>query len=66
MADKLVEIGKTSRGYTVYRELNEVGGYRYWSDEIGGGVVAWDTCLVSVETLEFCLAYETKNDVTTE
>lgn len=39
------------QGYFLYREPNEVGGYRYISDEIGGGVVVWDTCLVRSSTL---------------
>jgi hypothetical protein len=38
-------------GCTLYRETNGVGGHRYWSDEIGGGVMLWDTCLVDVSTL---------------
>jgi hypothetical protein len=54
----LEEIGKTSRGYTIFREENEVGGHRYWSDEIGGGVCVLDTSLVDLETLEFCLNHE--------
>lgn len=38
-------------GSTLYREENGVGGHRYWSDEIGGGVMLWDTCLVDTSTL---------------
>jgi hypothetical protein len=37
---------------------NEVGGKRYWSDEIGGGVVVWDTCLVSGEMVRLALKAE--------
>ena len=54
----LDEVGTTSRGYTIFRERNEVGGHRYWSDEIGGGVVVWDTCLADSETLRRCLEIE--------
>lgn len=54
----LEEVGTTDRGYTIYRQVNEVGGHRYWSDEIGGGVVAWDTCLVDAGTLHECLRIE--------
>lgn len=54
----LEEVGKTTLGHTIFREPNGVGGYRYWSDEIGGGVCAWDTCLVSPETLQECLRIE--------
>lgn len=44
-------VGQLPNGSTLYRELNEAGGHRYWSDEIGGGVVVWDTCLVASDTL---------------
>ena len=44
-------VGQLPNGCTLYREVNEVGGHRYWSDEIGGGVVVWDTCLVASDTL---------------
>lgn len=52
---KLVEIGRTSRGYTIYREPNEAGGHRYWSDAIGGGVVIHDSSLASPEEVLFAL-----------
>jgi hypothetical protein len=45
-------------GYTIYREENEAGGHRYWSDSIGGGVVIWDTCLSSIEELELVIRLE--------
>lgn len=54
----LVEIGEDSRGNRLYVEPNEVGGRRYWSDEIGGGVVVWDTSLVSPEMLQLALKAE--------
>jgi hypothetical protein len=38
-------------GSTLYREDNGVGGHRYISDEVGGGVCVWDTCLVASATL---------------
>jgi hypothetical protein len=38
-------------GHMLYRQKNEVGGYRYWSDEIGDGVMVWDTCLITSSTL---------------
>ncbi len=38
-------------GCTLYKESNGVGGHRYWSDEIGGGVCIWDTSLVDSSTL---------------
>lgn len=54
----LKEIVEDSRGNRLYVEANEVGGHRYWSDEIGGGVVVWDTSLVSVEMLQLALTAE--------
>ena len=52
------EIAQDSRGNTLLVEDNEVGGHRYWSDEIGGGVVVWDTSLVSPEMLRLALKAE--------
>jgi len=49
---------ETSRGYTIFVKDNKVGGRSYWSDEIGGGVLVWDTCLVDVETLELSIQKE--------
>lgn len=57
----LREIGQTPQGYTIFREPNGVGGHRYWSDEIGGGVMVWDTSLVAPETLRTCLALEARD-----
>lgn len=51
--------GMTERGYSVFRQANGVGGYTYWSDEIGGGVRVWDTSLASRETLQWCINLET-------
>jgi hypothetical protein len=54
-------IGETLHGgYRIFREENEVGGHRYWSDEIGGGVCVWDTCLAGAETLQACIELEKK------
>ena len=38
-------------GHMLYREENGVGGYRYISDEIAGGVCVWDTAVVDPSTL---------------
>lgn len=55
---KLEEVCQLPNGSTLYREPNEVGGHRYWSDEVGGGVMAWDTCLVGRGTLLAALVEE--------
>jgi len=39
-------------GITIWWEDNGVGGRRYYSDECGNGVLVWDTCLVSLETID--------------
>ena len=54
----LREVGRDSRGNVLYVEDNGVGGHRYWSDEIGGGVMAWDTSLVSAEMVRMALEAE--------
>lgn len=56
----LKEVCQDSRGNTLFVEDNEVGGRRYWSDEIGCGVVVWDTSLVSSEMVKLALAAEAK------
>lgn len=45
--------------FTLYREPNRAGGYRYWSDSVGGGVVIWDTNLASAEELLAAIRVET-------
>jgi hypothetical protein len=52
------EVGKTDRGYTIFREANGAGGHTYFSDEVGGGVTVWDTCLVDRATLMEVIAME--------
>jgi hypothetical protein len=47
----LKNVGETERGYQIFVEDNTVGGHTYWSDEVGNGVVVWDTSLVSKDTL---------------
>ena len=54
----LEEVAQDSRGNRLYVEPNEVGGHRYWSDDIGDGVMIWDTALGSIEMIELALAYE--------
>ena len=56
MEAELVE--KMPNGCAIYRQPNSVGGYTYFSDEIGGGVVVWDTALVNESTLLRAIALE--------
>lgn len=38
-------------GYMLYRQTNVVGGHTYFTDEIPGGTMVWDTCLCSESAL---------------
>ncbi len=51
-------MGEDSLGHQLFVEDNGVGGHRYWSDDIGGGVCIWDTSLGSIEMMELAIAYE--------
>lgn len=42
---------RMKNGYGLFWEDNGVGGRRYISDEIGNGVLVWDTSLVEESTL---------------
>jgi hypothetical protein len=45
-------------GCCLYWQENEVGGRRYFSDEIGCGVEVWDTALVDQSTLLTAMTVE--------
>lgn len=45
-------------GNTLIWESNGVGGRTYYSTEIGGGVVVWDTALVDISTLQAAINME--------
>jgi len=49
-------VATLGNGCHLFRKLNEAGGYTYYSDEVGGGVVVWDTALVNIETMLTALA----------
>ena len=49
-------------GCTLYRETNGVGGHRYWSDGVGGGVCVWDTCRVDPGTLLAAIVEEQRRE----
>ena len=66
----MIEVCELPNGCTLYRQLNEAGGYTYYSDEIGGGVMVWDTCLINQDTILTAIVEENRrsrkelNDVT--
>lgn len=45
-------------GLFVYE--TQVGSRQYWSDEIGGGVMVWDTALANEDTLLSAMLIEKK------
>lgn len=49
-------------GCTLYWEPNKAGGRTYTSDEIGAGVIVWDTCLCEESTLQAALNVEAMFD----
>jgi hypothetical protein len=55
---ELKEVCKLPSGCTLYRKPNGVGGYRYYHDETGGGLLIWDTSLVSELTLLIAITEE--------
>ena len=54
------ECGLLPNGCMLYKKENEAGGYTYYSDEVGGGVFVWDTCMVDQSTLLAALVDDAK------
>jgi hypothetical protein len=63
MKEGLVKVCNDSRGNQLWVEDNEVGGRRYWSDDIGGGVCIYDTSLASREMLLLALKHEHRSQL---
>jgi hypothetical protein len=53
-ADKGYILVKSFDGWEIYKKLNEVGGWTYYSDQIGyeGAYIIWNTALQSIEELQ--------------
>lgn len=47
----MTEVCMLPSGYTLFVKDNEAGGRTYYSDEVGCGVIVWDTVLVNEDTL---------------
>lgn len=65
LKEQLSEVGVTNHDYiqlpngcALFWKKNQVGGRTYCSDEIGGGVVVWDTSLVDESTLLTAIVQE--------
>ena len=60
MDDTMEIVAQLPNGCALYRKPNEAGGHTYYSDEVGGGVLVWDTSLVEFSTLLVAIAEETR------
>jgi hypothetical protein len=60
----LLETGEMPlpNGNTLMWKPDGVGGREYWSTEIGGGVLVWDTALVEESTIQAALNVEAMFD----
>jgi len=56
--DETKDLGCLPNGSHIYRKDNAAGGHTYYSDEVGGGIVIWDTCLLAESTLLTAMACE--------
>lgn len=52
------EVCELPNGAMLYRRANTAGGHTYYSDEIGCGVLVWDTCCVAPSTLTAAITEE--------
>ena len=57
---EMSEVCRCPNGATLYRKPNGVGGYTYFSDEVGGGAVVWDTCIIDSATLLCAIVEEAR------
>lgn len=57
------QVAALPNGCTLFREKNAAGGYTYYSDEVGSGVVVWDTALVDESTLLAAIGEELRRAV---
>lgn len=52
--NKIIDEIKLSSGSIIVQK-NESGGLSYISDKIGGGIVVWNTDIIEITELLFCL-----------
>lgn len=58
--DKIEDLGSLPNGCNLWRKPNQVGGHVYTTDEVGGGAVVWDTCIVDQSTLLAAITEESR------
>jgi len=61
--NKIIGEFQLPNGHTCFIEDNGAGGRRYISDEIGGGVIVYDTCLTDQSSVLACLAKEAEIEI---
>jgi hypothetical protein len=54
------DLGSLPNGCHLFRRPNTAGGHVYITDEIGGGAVIWDTCIVDSSTLLVAITEESR------
>ena len=58
VTDKLEKVCELPGGFMLYVQKNGAGGRSYYSDEIGDGVLIYDTCLHGQGSILTALAVE--------
>lgn len=58
---QMTEVCRLPNGATLYRSTDEVG-HSYWSDEVGGGGLVWQTALVSDVTMLAAIVEERRRE----
>lgn len=61
LTNELTKVFELENGYCVYVRINDAGGIEYITDEIGGGVIVWNTTISNPKTIEQCLLFHSKN-----
>lgn len=62
MENGMEDVCELPNGCHLFRKKNEAGGYTYYSDEVGCGVMVWDTCMVAEATLLAALVEEARRE----
>jgi len=62
MSDDAHPLGRLPNGHRLYRQAADGGCHIYLSDEIGGGVVVWDTSTVERSTLLAAVVEESRRE----
>ena len=59
------QVGRLPNGCMLYRKYDaSINVWEYWSDEVGGGVMVWQTGLVDASTLLTAIVAEETRRIT--